>query len=612
MLIDGTPGPDSIPGADENDTINGLGGNDRLGGGNGADTLNGGEGDDLLLDGITVFNPDGTVSHTHDRHGDTLNGGNGNDRIIAYIGDSIHGGAGFDRLTLGLASPTGLIFDMRIVEAGGTIFVPGITPGAGDSYTLTANGAQISGIEQLEFLAMTEGDDIVYGTTTNDSISGGAGDDNLHGMGGDDVLDGSTGTNTLDGGGGNDILGSTSAGLQYMYGGAGDDQGTMNVPGSSFDGGAGFDRVTVNTTTSGSYDFRDLANNGSVYLLPDFNTISNVEQLAINIATGNVDFLGSAINEHITTLTGSLNAHGGGGDDILSGSAINALTDVLSGNVGNDVLYGFGGNDWLVGGGGDDVLEGGAGTNMLIGGDGLDLASYSLQSASLWINLSAGVYSAAGVWDVFDASLEGVVGGSGNDSIFGNTANNTLRGGDGRDALIGNGGNDRLEGGLGDDWLVGGDGDDRLVGGAGVDVLTGGAGADTFDLGATAGWDVAFDFNTAQDRVSLGGHTWSGFFTIDADNDGQTDDTLLGYAGGNFVALNVAGLTLAQWNALVVAPASAVAGEKTMADDPLAAFADDWQPDAPPLSKSFNDTRALDTDLPAIAQDEPSGWGMFG
>ena len=158
---------------------------------------------------------------------------------------------------------------------------------------------------------------------------------------------------------------------------------------------------------------------------------------------------------------------------------------------------------------------------------------------------------------MFFETIEGVLGGSGNDTTFGNGLDNTLRG---YDALIGGAGNDRLEGGTGADWLVGDVGNDRLIGGQGVDVLAGGAGADTFDLGAAAGWDFAFDFSTAEDRFSLGGLSWLGFLTIDADGDGQTDDTLLGYAGGNFVALDASGLSLVQWNALVDAPTASVAG----------------------------------------------------
>ena len=239
---------------------------------------------------------------------------------------------------------------------------------------------------------------------------------------------------------------------------------------------------------------------------------------------------------------------------------------------------------------GDDILEGGRGINVLIGGAGVDLASYESEPEGLWIDMSAGVYSSYDTWDVFFESIEGVRGGSGNDSIFGNALDNRLEGGAGDDALIGGLGNDTLAGGAGFDWIVGGEGNDRIIGGSNdVDVLTGGAGAVTFDLGANAGWDVAFDFNTAEDRFSLGGLQWLGFLTYDADGDGQQDDTLLGYAGGNFVALNVSGLTLAQWNALVDAPAGAEAGDKA--------------PDAGLLEHLFGDDELAPTRSPAFGID---------
>jgi Ca2+-binding RTX toxin-like protein len=213
---------------------------------------------------------------------------------------------------------------------------------------------------------------------------------------------------------------------------------------------------------------------------------------------------------------------------------------------------------------------------------------------------------------VFFQSIEGVLGGSGNDTIFGNALDNTLRGGGGDDALIGGVGNDRLEGGAGADWIVGGEGNDRLIGGEGVDVLTGGAGADTFDLGTAAGWDVAFDFNTAEDRFSLGGLSWLGFLTIDADGDGQTDDTLLGYAGGNFVALNASGLSLTQWNALVDAPASAASGMEMMADPesaPLSAWADPISGVGPGFLPEVDPGLSV---LSCVQPHELSGWGMAG
>jgi len=174
-------------------------------------------------------------------------------------------------------------------------------------------------------------------------------------------------------------------------------------------------------------------------------------------------------------------------------------------------------------------------------------------------------------------------------------------------------------GGAGFDWIVGGEGNDRIIGGSNdVDVLTGGAGADTFDLGANAGWDVAFDFNTAEDRFSLGGLQWLGFLTYDADGDGQQDDTLLGYAGGNFVALNVSGLTLAQWNALVDAPAGAEADEALM----MAALAPAEEASAP-LSRLQIPDMGWQQDLDAarcgfapevavLHADDAPGWGLFG
>jgi Ca2+-binding RTX toxin-like protein len=87
-----------------------------------------------------------------------------------------------------------------------------------------------------------------------------------------------------------------------------------------------------------------------------------------------------------------------------------------------------------------------------------------------------------------------ITGTSNDDVIYGDVGdssggNDTLIGGAGDDDLYGDGGNDSLDGGLGDDTLDGGFGSDTLVGGAGddflfafkgKDVLTGGAGSDLF------------------------------------------------------------------------------------------------------------------------------------
>jgi len=77
-------------------------------------------------------------------------------------------------------------------------------------------------------------------------------------------------------------------------------------------------------------------------------------------------------------------------------------------------------------------------------------------------------------------SSETLVGGTGDDRIYGLNGDDTLDGGAGNDLLEGGNGNDMLIGGAGDDSLRGGVGDDVLDGGAGIDSLHGGDGNDTY------------------------------------------------------------------------------------------------------------------------------------
>ncbi|HEX8912790.1 MAG TPA: beta-propeller domain-containing protein, partial [Humisphaera sp.] len=76
-----------------------------------------------------------------------------------------------------------------------------------------------------------------------------------------------------------------------------------------------------------------------------------------------------------------------------------------------------------------------------------------------------------------------VLGGKGNDKLYGGAEADTFLGGSGNDRIDGGAGNDSLDGGSGNDRVTGGDGDDALQGGSGNDVLDGGAGADAIDGG---------------------------------------------------------------------------------------------------------------------------------
>ncbi|QXH48832.1 LapA family giant adhesin [Pseudomonas xanthosomatis] len=98
-----------------------------------------------------------------------------------------------------------------------------------------------------------------------------------------------------------------------------------------------------------------------------------------------------------------------------------------------------------------------------------------------------------------------LLGGAGNDIIFGQGGNDYLDGGKGNDILLGGTGNDTLLGGEGNDLLFGGAGNDTLIGGKGNDIMTGGAGADTFVWKAgDTGQDVIKDFKVSEgDRLDL-------------------------------------------------------------------------------------------------------------
>lgn len=141
-------------------------------------------------------------------------------------------------------------------------------------------------------------------------------------------------------------------------------------------------------------------------------------------------------------------------------------------------------------------------------GGGTDTYDFSRYDADLGIDLAPGGYSTTGQEPqlnraqeiargddpvyamgavhnalLFEGStrsiIENALGGTGDDTIFGNQVANRLRGGAGDDRLAGGGRGDALRGGPGDDALGGGAGDDALGGGTGRDVLRGGAGSDS-------------------------------------------------------------------------------------------------------------------------------------
>jgi serralysin len=120
-------------------------------------------------------------------------------------------------------------------------------------------------------------------------------------------------------------------------------------------------------------------------------------------------------------------------------------------------------------------------TKVIWDGGGNDTIDASAQTRSVEIELSSGAFSSIGISSysyyyaysaidnisiAFDTDIENAVGGSGADTLIGNSLNNSLSGGSGGDTLKGENGDDTLKGAAGADWLYGGNGNDFLSGDA--------------------------------------------------------------------------------------------------------------------------------------------------
>ncbi len=455
-------GNDTIAALDGNNTVDAGDGTNQITLGTGVNTVTTGSGADAITitggggtvqagDGLNVIHVGaGAYSITTGIHADDITVGNGNDTIAAGDGNNtIHGGTGAMQITTGAGDDS-----VTLAGGGGTINMGDGTNQAtvgGGNYTITGGSTD-------DTLVIGDGNNAIFvgdGTNSvttgngNNSITGGAGNDSFTGGTGNDLFSAGLGTNHITGGGGLDTVdysAITTTGI------------TLSLAGGTATG------TSLSDTLTG---------------------ISHV------IGTGLAD-----------TITGS------SGDNSLSGGAGN---DSITGNGGNDSLYGGDGNDTLIGGSGTDVIYGGngnnsinggsAGADSLYGGSGndtftsphtgtyyngtngaslaageLNLVDYSTQTAALVINLQTGIGSGGAADGAIYAftpvggynSINGILGGSGSDSILGSNSDDYIQAGTGTE--------DSLSGGLGNNTLVGGGGtrDDYFMG-RGNDTIIGNA-----------------------------------------------------------------------------------------------------------------------------------------
>lgn len=410
--------------------------------------------------------------------GDTAEVGRGS-VLVLEAASLLENDVDVENQTLSLISVGGATGGTVVLRSDGTVsFTPDVDAPArsGFSYIVADSaGGQSEGfvaISVTDSLASNNNDQL-FGTAQRDLIDGLAGDDRIEGRAGDDELNGSSGNDILVGGAGADVL----------------------------NGGSGIDRA----------QYTDAA----VGVLADLQ-FSNLNR---DIAAGD-------------TYVSIENLYGSAFGDDLRGDAAN---NILWGHNGNDRLFGRNGNDNLQGMNGNDVLVGGAGNDLLNGGAGFDMADYSDVTENIVANINFNnaqrISASAGI-DTF-ISVEGLMGGTGNDLLVGTIGGNVIDGGAGDDQIYGIGGGDILRGGIGNDLIEGSGGNDTMAGGDGDgDVLSyynsagrvavdlrlqgtaqsvgGSSGIDTFtefeDLyGSNTGGDILVGSSVANLLVGFGG-----------------------------------------------------------------------------------------------------------
>ncbi|HJV53156.1 MAG TPA: hypothetical protein VJ652_16935, partial [Noviherbaspirillum sp.] len=411
--------------------IDGSGGNDTIDGKGGADTLIGGSGDDVIIADI-----DGD-HHIADAQ---VDGGSGTDTLK-------FGGAG-QKLELTDAAHN-TISGIEVIDLTGTgdnvlVINPDhlkalsdttdtliVTGNAGDAVRLDgsweARGSEkVNGITYNKYggtasdgsmvtiltgLAVVKGD-VIYGTTGDDTLTGGKGADEVNGLDGNDSLSGGGGADEVYGGDGNDTIAYDANDIR-LDGGAGDD--VLKVEGAhvAIDGlsaahpqnGAlrpaleGFESVDL--TGSGD-NFLLLAQDGNGDNVLDGSTV--VSSVAGD--TGDVVFVESGSIATTGDVRVNLITHGtAGGDDLTGSDTSDAQTggyDAIKAGAGNDTIDAKGGVDLVWGEGGDDTIVYDAADLVIDGGSGSDTLIVKDVDAD-WNKADLAANTAAGDVDLTEA-----------------------------------------------------------------------------------------------------------------------------------------------------------------------------------------------------------------
>ncbi len=511
------------------ETLLGGAGNDLLVAGSGANSVVGGGGDDTI------------VSNLGD---DTLMGSDGNDifRINPGLDPLVIDPTGFNTLDFSIAtSPVSI--DLAL-ESG----QQQIVNASEDVVTLEGQFDGLIASPEGGTITANDGDDLIYATSGNTTITGGAGHDSINGGSGNDIIyttsgnstiTGGTGHDSIVGGSGNDIIYTTSgnttitggSGHDSIVGGTGNDIIYTTSGNSTITSGSGHDSITGGTgndiiyTTSGNTTVTSGSGHDSIVGGSGNDIIYTTSgNSTITSGSGQDCIIGGTGNDIIYTTSGNSTITGGTGTDCIVGGSGNDIIYTTSGNStitsgsGHDSITGGTGNDIIYTTSGNTTITGGSGTDCIVGGSGNDI-----------------IYTTSGNSTITGGSgTDCIVGGSGNDIIYLTSGNSTVTGGTGTDCIVGGSGNDIIYLTSGNSTVTGGSRSDSIVGGTGNDVIyltsgnstvTGGSGKETIVGGS--GNDIIFGNNAS--AIIVGG---SGDSTITG---GMGDDIIIGGSGDDSI-----------------------------------------------------------------------------
>ncbi|MBT9316236.1 M10 family metallopeptidase C-terminal domain-containing protein [Leptothoe spongobia] len=161
-------------------------------------------------------------------------------------------------------------------------------------------------------------------------------------------------------------------------------------------------------------------------------------------------------------------------------AALQALYGANWNHNADDTTYSWGLNESFI----ETIWDGG----------GVDTIDVSNQTRRSILDLRAGSFSSIGSYlygtkernnlaIAYGVTIENAIGGSGNDTIRGNSARNRIEGRSGNDEIYSFAGNDTIYGGEGDDYISAGNDNDYIFGEIGNDYISAGDGNDILNGG---------------------------------------------------------------------------------------------------------------------------------